>query len=132
VGKRRREKTNATKIPDDVVKAPRAAEKVDAVRRRDVYSERGRLGNAGPAVRMERPTPAEPSAENLLETWTGCGRPRWTAERKMDGADAAGQRLLCFGARGSRKCRRGGNYPAMNKKMNDAGIPHIVGAAAAA
>jgi photosystem II stability/assembly factor-like uncharacterized protein len=114
-------KPNAPKIPEDVQKAAEELQKkVDALAPK-FFRERQGLGNAGPPFEW-KPDPLPQQAQGLL--------------RDLDGFAAApgGQqkeRLAELGplvadASSQAKKIMDEDLPALNKKMNDAGVPHIV------
>jgi photosystem II stability/assembly factor-like uncharacterized protein len=114
-------KPEAVKIPDEVQKAADDLQKkVDAVAPK-FFREREGLGNAGPPLEW-KPDPLPQQVQELL--------------RDLDGFVAApgGQQRdhlaeltpLVADALTSAKKILEEDLPALNKKMNDAGIPHIV------
>jgi hypothetical protein len=114
-------KPNATKIPEDIQKAAEELQKkVDAVAEKYTREREG-LGNAGPPFEW-KPDPLPQQVQNLLE--------------ELDGFSAApgGQQKeklveltpLVNEASVQVKKIAEEDLPALNKKMNDAGIPHIV------
>ncbi len=115
------EKKDGTKIPEDVQKQAEALEKkVDAIAKKYQREKQG-LGNAGPPFEW-RPAPLPDQVETLMEDIDGFAaapsvqQTEKIAELKPQVADGSIEvkRLLEQ------------DLPALNKKMNEAGIPHIV------
>jgi len=114
-------KANGAKIPEDVVKAAdELQKKVDAVAEKFVRERQG-LGNAGPPFEW-KPEPLPEQAQDLLEDLDGfVAAPGGQQKEKLaeltpEISDASAQVKKLVEE----------DLPALNKKMNDAGIPHIV------
>jgi predicted transcriptional regulator len=114
-------KPNATKIPDDVVKAAdELQKKVDAVAEKFIREREG-LGNAGPPFEW-KPDPLPNQVQNLLDDLDGfAAAPDGQQKEKL-----AELTPLVSDASAQVKKIADEELPALNKKMNDAGIPHIV------
>jgi hypothetical protein len=114
-------KPNTTKIPDDIVKAAdELQKKVDAVAEKFIR-ERGGLGNAGPPFEW-KPDPLLNQVQNLLDDLDGfAAAPGGQQKEKL-----AELTPLVSDASAQVKKIAEEELPALNKKMNDAGIPHIV------
>jgi hypothetical protein len=114
-------KPNATKIPDDIVKtADELQKKVDAVAEKFVREQRG-LGDAGPPFEW-KPDPLPNQVQNLMNDLDGfAAAPNGQQKEKL--AELA---PLVNDASAAVKNISEVELPALNKKMNDAGIPHIV------
>ncbi len=114
-------KPDATKIPEDIQKAADDLQKkVDAVALKFVREKQG-LGNAGPPFEWKAdPLPDQTQAllENLDEFVAAPG-----GRQKEKLAELA---PLVSDASAQVKKIVEEDLPALNKKMNDAGIPHIV------
>jgi hypothetical protein len=119
--KKDRAKPNATKIPDDIVKsADELQKKVDAVAEKFVRERLG-LGNAGPPLEW-KPDPLPNQVQNLLGDLDGfAAAPGGQQKQKL-----AELPPLVNDASAQVKKIVEEDLPALNKKMNDAGIPHIV------
>jgi len=117
-------KPNATKIPEEIQKAAdELQKKVDAVAEKFVREREG-LGNAGPPFEW-KPDPLPEQVQNLLEDLDGfVAAPDSQQKEKM-----AELTPLMNEASAQIKKIAEEDLPALNKKMNDAGIPHIVPAA---
>jgi photosystem II stability/assembly factor-like uncharacterized protein len=114
-------KPEATKIPDDIQKAADDLQKkVDAVAAKFIRERQG-LGNAGPPFEW-KPDPLPDQAQDLLEDLDGfVAAPGGQQKEKL--AELAP--LVTDGSAQVKKLVEE-DLPALNKKMNDAGIPHIV------
>jgi predicted transcriptional regulator len=114
-------KPNTTKIPDDIVKAAdELQKKVDAVAEKFVREREG-LGNAGPPFEW-KPDPLPNQVQNLLNDLDGfTAAPDGQQKEKL-----AELTPLVTDASVAVKNISEVELPALNKKMNDAGIPHIV------
>ena len=115
------EKKDATKIPEDVQKQAEALQKkVDEVAKKYKREKQG-LGNAGPPFEW-RPAPLPDQLETLMEDIDGFAaapssqQTEKIAELKPQVADGAVEVKKLIEQ----------DLPALNKKMNDAGIPHVV------
>jgi hypothetical protein len=117
-------KPNTTKIPDDIVKAAdELQKKVDGVAGKFIREREG-LGNAGPPFEW-KPEPLPNQVQDLLADLDGfVVAPGGQQKEKM-----AELGPLVSEASGQVKKLTEEELPALNKKMNDAGIPHIVPAA---
>ncbi len=115
------DKPNATKIPEDIQKAAdELQKKVDAVAEKFIREREG-LGNAGPPFEW-KPDPLPDQAQNLLEDLDGfVAAPGSQQKDKL-----AELTPLVSEASAQVKKIAEEDLPAFNKKMNDAGIPHIV------
>jgi photosystem II stability/assembly factor-like uncharacterized protein len=114
-------KPDAAKIPEDIRKtADDLQKKVDAVALKFVREKQG-LGNAGPPFEW-RPDPLPDQTQGLLENLDefvavpGGQQKEKLAELTPLVSDASAQVKKLVEE----------DLPALNKKMNDAGIPHIV------
>jgi photosystem II stability/assembly factor-like uncharacterized protein len=114
-------KPNAPKIPEDIVKAAdELQKKVDALAEKYVRP-RPALGNAGPSLEW-KPEPLPNQVQNLLNDLDGfAAAPGGQQQEKL--AELA---TLVSQASAELKGVAETDLPALNKKMNDAGIPHIV------
>jgi hypothetical protein len=114
-------KPNSTKIPDDIVKAAdELQKKVDAVAEKFIREREG-LGNAGPPFEW-KPDPLPNQVQNLLDDLDGfVAAPSGRQKEKL--AELA---PLVNDASAQVKKIAEEELPGLNKKMNDAGIPHIV------
>src|SRR5437016_2394035 len=114
-------KPNTTKIPDDIVKAADELQKrVDAVAGKFIREREG-LGNAGPPFEW-KPDPLPNQVQNLLDDLDGfVAAPDGQQKEKL-----AELTPLVNDALAQAKKIAEEELPALNKKMNDAGIPHIV------
>jgi photosystem II stability/assembly factor-like uncharacterized protein len=117
-------KPGAAKIPDDIVKAAEELQKkVDALAPKFVR-EREALGNAGPPLEW-KPDPLPFQVQDLLSDLDGfSAAPGGQQKEKL-----AELMPLVNDASAQVKKIAEEDLPALNKKMNDAGIPHIVPAA---
>jgi hypothetical protein len=118
------DKPGAPKIPDDIKKsAEELLKKVDAISDKFIRARQG-LGNAGPPFEW-KPDPLPEQAQNLLEDLDGfAAAPGGQQKEKL-----AELTLLVNDASAQVKKLIEEDLPALSKKMNDAGIPHIVPAA---
>ena len=114
-------KVGTTKIPDDIVKAAEDLQKkVDAVAGKYVREREG-LGNAGPPFEW-KPDPLPNQVQELLGELDGfVAAPGGQQKEKL-----AELTPLVSEASALVKKIAEEDLPALNKKMNDAGIPHIV------
>ena len=114
-------KPNTTKIPDDIVKAAdELQKKVDAVAEKFIREREG-LGNAGPPFQW-KPDPLPNQVQNLLDDLDG-----FTATPSAHQKEKLAELIpLVNDASTQVKKIAEEELPALNKKMNDAGIPHIV------
>jgi len=114
-------KPNATKIPDEIVKAAEELQKkVDAVAGKFIREREG-LGNAGPPFEW-KPEPLPNQAQDLLADLDGfVAAPGGQQKEKL-----AELTPLVSEASTQVKKLAEEDLPALNKKMNEAGIPHIV------
>jgi hypothetical protein len=114
-------KPNATKIPDNIVKAADDLQKkVDAVAEKFVREREG-LGNAGPPFEW-KPELLPNQAQGLLSDLDGfTAAPSGQQKEKL-----AELTPLVSDASAQVKKIAEEELPALNKRMNDAGIPHIV------
>ena len=114
-------KPNTTKIPDDIVKAAdELQKKVDAVAEKFIREREG-LGNAGPPFQW-KPDPLPNQVQNLLDDLDGfVAAPDGQQKEKL-----AELTPLVSDASAQVKKIAEEELPALNKKINDAGIPHIV------
>ena len=114
-------KPNTAKIPDDIVKASdELQKKVDAVAEKFIRERQG-LGNAGPPFEW-KPDPLPNQVQNLLDDLDGfTAAPSAHQKEKL-----AELTPLVNDASAQVKRIAEDDLPALNKKMNDAGIPHIV------
>jgi hypothetical protein len=119
-------KADATKIPEDVVKAAdELQKKVDAIAEKYIRERQG-LGNAGPPFEW-KPDPLPEQAQDLLEDLDGfVAAPGAQQKEKLA---ELGPELSDASAQVKKLIEE--ELPALNKKMNDAGIPHIVPGTAA-
>jgi hypothetical protein len=114
-------KPNATKIPDDIVKAAEELQKkVDAIAQKFIREREG-LGNAGPPFEW-KPDPLPIQVQGLLDDLDGFAAAP-SAHQKERLAELTPQ---VNDASAQVKKIADEELPALNKKMNDAGIPHIV------
>jgi len=114
-------KPNTTKIPDDIVKAADELQKgVDAVAEKFIREQQG-LGNAGPPFEW-KPDPLPNQVQNLLDDLDGFAAAP-SAHQKEKLAELT---PLVTDASAQVKKIADEELPALNKKMNDASIPHIV------
>ena len=114
-------KPSTTKIPEEIVKAAdELQKKVDAVAEKFVREREG-LGNAGPPFEW-KPEPLPGQVQDLLSDLDGfAAAPGGQQKDKL-----AELTPLVSDASGQVKKLAEEDLPALNKKMNDAGIPHIV------
>jgi len=114
-------KPNTTKIPDDIVKAAdELQKKVDAVAEKFIRERQG-LGNAGPPFEW-KPDPLPNQVQNLLDALDEfVAAPSGQQREKL-----AELTPLVNDASAQVKKIADEELPALNKKMNDASIPHIV------
>lgn len=114
-------KPNTPRIPEDIVKAADELQKdVDAVAGKYIR-ERESLGNAGPPMEW-KPIPLPIQVQSLLENLDGfVAAPGGQQKEKL----AELIPLLNEASAQVKKVADEG-LPALNKKMNEAGIPHIV------
>jgi len=116
-------KPNAPKIPDDIVKAADELQKrVDAVAEK-FARPRQALGNAGPPLEW-KPEPLPNQVQDLLNDLDGfAAAPGGQQQEKL-------AELTALVSQASTEVQgiSETDLPALNKKMNDAGIPHIVAA----
>jgi photosystem II stability/assembly factor-like uncharacterized protein len=117
-------KATATKIPDEIVKAAEELQKkVDAVAEKFVREREG-LGNAGPPLEW-KPDPLPNQVQGLLGDIDGfTAAPSGQQKEKLSELTP-----LVSDASAQVKKIAEEDLPALNKRMNDAGIPHIVPAA---
>ena len=118
-------KSGATKIPDEIVKAAdELQKKTDAVAEKYIRAREG-LGNAGPPFEW-KPDPLPSQVQDLLDDLDGfAAAPSGHQKEKL-----AELSPLVSDASAQVKKIAEEDLPALNKKMNDAGIPHIVPAPA--
>jgi photosystem II stability/assembly factor-like uncharacterized protein len=114
-------KPSATKIPDDIVKAAdELQKKADGVAEKFVREQQG-LGNAGPPFEW-KPDPLPNQVQNLLNDLDGfAAAPDGQQKEKL-----AELTPLVNDASAAVKNISEVELPALNKRMNEAGIPHIV------
>jgi photosystem II stability/assembly factor-like uncharacterized protein len=114
-------KVGTTKIPDEIVKAAEELQKkVDAVAEKYIRAREG-LGNAGPPLEW-KPDPLPNQLQDLLSDIDGfSAAPSGQQKEKL-----AELTPLISDASAQVKKIAEEDLPALNKKMNDAGIPHIV------
>jgi len=114
-------KPDAPKIPEDIQKAAEELQKkVDAVAEKYVREREG-LGNAGPPFEW-KPDPLPQQVQSLLRDLDGF----WAAPGGQQKDKLAELTPLVSDASAQVKKVAEEDLPALNKKMNDAGIPHIV------
>jgi photosystem II stability/assembly factor-like uncharacterized protein len=113
-------KPNAAKIPDEIIKvAEELQKKVDAVAGKFIREREG-LGNAGPPFEW-KPEPLPNQVQDLLADLDGfVAAPGGQQKEKL--AELA---PLVSEASAQVKKLAEEDLPALNKKMNEAGIPHI-------
>jgi photosystem II stability/assembly factor-like uncharacterized protein len=114
-------KKNEAKIPDDIQKtADDLQKKVDEVAQKYVRERQG-LGDAGPPFEW-KPDPLPNQVQDLLEDLDGfAAAPGGQQKDRL-----AELKPLVSEASAQVKKLLEEDLPALNKKMNDAGIPHIV------
>src|SRR5205823_5750207 len=119
--KKEAEKPNATKITDDIVKtADELQKKVDDLATKYQREQQG-LGNAGPPFEW-KPDPLPSQVQDLLQDLDEfAAAPGGQQKEKL-----AELTPLVANASAQVKKISDEDLPALNKKMNDAGIPHIV------
>ena len=117
-------KPNAPKIPEDIVKAADELQtKVDAVAEKFIREQQS-LGNAGPPFEW-KPDPLPIQVQGLLNDLDGfSAAPDGQQKEKLEELTP-----LVSDASAAVKNIVETELPALNKKMNEAGIPHIVPAA---
>jgi len=114
-------KPDAPKIPGEIEKAAEELQKkVDAVAEKFAREQQG-LGNAGPPFEW-KPDPLPQQVQSLLRDLDGF----WAAPGGQQKEKIAELKPLVEEASGQVKKIAEEELPALNKKMNDAGIPHIV------
>ncbi|MGC0773776.1 MAG: hypothetical protein WB543_12650, partial [Candidatus Acidiferrum sp.] len=114
-------KPEMPKIPEDIQKAAdELQKKVDAVAEKYVREREG-LGNAGPPF-VWKPEPLPNQAQGLLRELDSF----WAAPGGQQKEKLAELTPLISDASAQVKKIAEEDLPALNKKMNEAGIPHIV------
>lgn len=114
-------KPDAPKIPEDIQKAAEELQKkVDAVAEKYARERQG-LGNAGPPF-VWKPEPLPQQVQSLLRDLDGF----WAAPGGQQKEKLAELTPLVSEASTQVKKIAEEDLPGLNKKMNDAGIPHIV------
>ncbi len=114
-------KSDAPKIPEDIQKAAdELQKKVDTVAEKYVREREG-LGNAGPPFEW-KPEPLPQQIQSLLRDLDGF----WAAPGGQQKEKLAELTPLVSDNSAQVKKISEEDLPAFNKKMNDAGIPHIV------
>jgi photosystem II stability/assembly factor-like uncharacterized protein len=114
-------KPDMPKIPEEIQKAAEELQKkVDAVAEKYVREREG-LGNAGPPF-VWKPEPLPQQVQGLLRDLDGF----WAAPGGQQKDKLAELPPLLSDASAQVKKIAEEDLPALNKKMNDAGIPHIV------
>jgi len=114
-------KPDMPKIPEEIQKAAEELQKkVDAVAEKYVREREG-LGNAGPPF-VWKPEPLPQQVQGLLRDLDGF----WAAPGGQQKEKLAELSPLLSDASAQVKKIAEEELPALNKKMNDAGIPHIV------
>jgi len=118
-------KPNTPKIPEDIQKAAdELQKKVDAVAQKYIRERQG-LGNAGPPLEW-KPEPLPEQVQSLLGDLDGyAGAPGGQQKEKI-------VELVPLLSEASAQVKKlvDEDLAALNKKMNEAGIPHIVPRAA--
>jgi photosystem II stability/assembly factor-like uncharacterized protein len=115
------EKPDAPKVPAEIQKAAEELQKnVDAVAEKYVREQQG-LGNAGPPFEW-KPEPLPQQVQSLLRELDGF----WEAPGGQQKEKLAELTPLVNEASAKVKKIAEEDLPALNKKMNDAGVPHIV------
>jgi photosystem II stability/assembly factor-like uncharacterized protein len=118
------DKPDAPKIPEEIQKAAEELQKkVDAVAEKYAREQEG-LGNAGPPF-IWKPEPLPQQVQGLLRQLDGF----WAAPGGQQKEKLAELGPLVSDNSALVKKIAEEDLPALNKKMNDAGIPHIVPAA---
>jgi photosystem II stability/assembly factor-like uncharacterized protein len=121
--KKDEEKPEATKIPEGIVKAAdELQKKVDAVAEKFVHEREG-LGNAGPPFQW-KPDPLPMQVQDLLADLDGfVAAPGGQQKAKLT-------ELAPLVSEASAQVKKliEEDLPALNKKMNDAAVPHVVAA----
>ncbi len=114
-------KPDVAKIPEDIQKAAEELQKkVDKVAEKYIREREG-LGNAGPPFEW-KPEPLPNQVQSLLQDLDGfAAAPGGQQKEKL-----AELGPLVSDASAQVKKLVDEDLPALNKKMNDAGIPHIV------
>lgn len=114
-------KPSTPKVPEDVVKAAdELQKKVDAVAEKYVRPRQA-LGNAGPPLEW-KPEPLPNQVQNLENDLDGfAAAPGGQQQEKL-----AELTTLVSQASAEVKGVAETDLPALNKKMNDAGVPHVV------
>ena len=114
-------KADAPKIPADIQKAAEELQKkVDSVAEKYAREQQG-LGNAGPPFEW-KPEPLPQQVQSLQRDLDGF----WAAPGGQQKDKLAELTPLVSEASGQVKKISEEDLPALNKKMNEAGIPHIV------
>jgi len=114
-------KPNATKIPEEIIKAAdELQKKVDAAAEKFIR-EREPMGNAGPPLEW-KPDPLPSQVQDLLNDLDGFA---WTPSGQQKDK-LAELTPLVNDASAAVKNISEAELAALNKKMNEAGIPHIV------
>ena len=114
-------KPDVPKIPEDIQKAAEELQKqVDGVAEKYARDQEG-LGNAGPPFEW-KPEPLPQQVQTLLRDLDGF----WAAPGGQQKDKLAELKPLVDEASAQVKKIANEDLPALNKKMNDAGIPHIV------
>ncbi|MGC1617334.1 MAG: hypothetical protein WA765_02475, partial [Candidatus Acidiferrum sp.] len=114
-------KPDMPKIPEEIQKAAdELQKKVDAVAEKYVRAQEG-LGNAGPPL-VWKPEPLPNQAQGLLRELDGF----WAAPGGQQKEKLAEMTPLISEASAQVKKIAEEDLPALNKKMNEAGIPHII------
>jgi photosystem II stability/assembly factor-like uncharacterized protein len=115
------DKPDAPKIPDEIKKAAdELQKKVDGIAEKYAREREG-LGNAGPPFEW-KPEPLPQQVQGLLRDLDGF----WAAPGGQQKEKLAELTPLVSDASAQVKKIVDEDLPALNKKMNDAGIPHIV------
>jgi photosystem II stability/assembly factor-like uncharacterized protein len=118
------DKPEAPKIPEEIQKAAEELQKkVDAIAEKYVREQLG-LGNAGPPFEW-KPEPLPQQVQSLLRELDGF----WAAPGGQQKEKLAELTPLVSDNSALVKKIAEEDLPGLNKKMNDAGIPHIVPAA---
>jgi hypothetical protein len=115
------DKPEAAKIPEEIQKAAEELQKkVDAIAEKYVREQLG-LGNAGPPFEW-KPEPLPQQVQSLLRELDGF----WAAPGGQQKEKLAELTPLVTDNSALVKKIAEEDLPGLNKKMNDAGIPHIV------